>query len=294
MAPLAFIGTGLLGAGMVENFLKKGHSVTVWNRTEAKAKALEPLGARVADTPEAAAAHAERVHLTLSDDAAVDPIVDRLAAVVGPGVWIIDHTTTSPDGTRARYDRMQRAGALFAHAPVFMGPQNAREATGLVLTSGPRDTVQTLQPWLAEMAAAVIDLGERRELASIYKLIGNSMLFVLSAGLADVFSMARAQGVAPSDAIALFQTFPVGNMINVRGAKMAAGDYTASFELTMARKDMRLMIEAAAGQALAVWPAIAARMDAAIAAGHGHEDMGAIAIPDLGGPAAGWQTYGAE
>jgi 3-hydroxyisobutyrate dehydrogenase len=281
MAHLAFIGTGLLGSGMVENFINKGHIVTVWNRTEAKAKALEPLGARVAATPEAAVAAAERVHITLSDDAAVDPMVDRLAPAIARGAWIIDHTTTSPEGTRVRYERMRQAGVLFAHAPVFMGPQNAREATGLVLMSGSKATADTLHPWLAEMASAVIYLGERPELASIYKLIGNSMLFVLAAGLADVFSMARAQGVAPADAISLFQKFPVGNMITVRGAKMAAGDYSASFELTMARKDLRLMIEAAGDQPLAVWPAIADRMDAAIAAGHGHEDMGAIAIPEV-------------
>jgi 3-hydroxyisobutyrate dehydrogenase-like beta-hydroxyacid dehydrogenase len=94
-----------------------------------------------------------------------------------------------------------------------------------------------------------------------------------------VFALARAQGVDPVDAVALFQKFQVGNMLTMRGAKMAAGDYSASFELTMARKDMRLMLEAAEGQALAVWPAIAARMDGALADGHGHKDMGAIAIP---------------
>ena len=58
---------------------------------------------------------------------------------------------------------------------------------------------------------------------------------------------------------------------------MSRGDCSASFELTMARKDMRLMIEAAGGQPLAVLPAIAKRMDDAIAKGHGRDDLGAIA-----------------
>ena len=58
---------------------------------------------------------------------------------------------------------------------------------------------------------------------------------------------------------------------------MARGDFSASFELTMARKDMRLMIEAAGGQPLAVLPAIAKAMDDAIAKGHGRDDLGAIA-----------------
>ncbi len=279
MAHIAFLGTGLLGSGMVENLLKKGHAVTAWNRTVSKALALEPLGARVAATPEDAVVGAARVHLALSDDAAVDPVLDHIARVVGRDAWVIDHTTTSPAGTRARYERLQAAGVRFVHVPVFMGPQNAREATGLMLTSGPTATADALQPLLAEMTGSVVYLGERLERAAIFKLIGNSMLFVLAAGLADVFALARAQEIDPVDAVGLFQKFPVGNMINVRGAKMAAGDYTASFELTMARKDMRLMLEAAAGQELTVWPAIAARMDAALADGHGDKDMGALAIP---------------
>jgi 3-hydroxyisobutyrate dehydrogenase len=279
MANLAFLGTGLLGSGMVENFLKKGHTVTVWNRTAAKAHALQRLGAAVADSPESAVAAADRVHMTLSDDAAVDPTIERLAGAVRPGTWVLDHTTTSPAGTKARYARAAALGLSFAHCPVFMGPQNARDATGLILTSGPKATADLLEPWLAEMTGAVLYMGERLELAAIFKLFGNSMLFTIAAGLADVFAMARAQGVEPMAAVDLFRQFPVGNMIPARGAKMAAGDYSAAFELTMARKDLRLMIEAAAAEPLVIWPAIAARMDEVIADGHGQEDMGAIARP---------------
>jgi 3-hydroxyisobutyrate dehydrogenase-like beta-hydroxyacid dehydrogenase len=58
---------------------------------------------------------------------------------------------------------------------------------------------------------------------------------------------------------------------------MARRDFSATFELTMARKDIRLMIEAADGQPLTVLGAIAKRMDEAIAKGHGQDDLGAIA-----------------
>ena len=64
----------------------------------------------------------------------------------------------------------------------------------------------------------------------------------------------------------------------MRAEKMAQGDVSATFELTMARKDIRLMIEAAGREPLTVLPAIAARIDEAIAAGHGKDDMGAIAL----------------
>ena len=52
MASVAFLGTGLLGGAMVEGMLRRGDAVTVWNRTESKARALEQFGAKVAATPE--------------------------------------------------------------------------------------------------------------------------------------------------------------------------------------------------------------------------------------------------
>jgi 3-hydroxyisobutyrate dehydrogenase-like beta-hydroxyacid dehydrogenase len=57
---------------------------------------------------------------------------------------------------------------------------------------------------------------------------------------------------------------------------MARRDFSASFELTMARKDIGLMLEAAGPEPLAALPGIAERMDEAIAAGHGRDDLAAI------------------
>ena len=103
------------------------------------------------------------------------------------------------------------------------------------------------------------------------------MLFVIAAGITDVFAMGKGLGIAPADALAVFSKFQPGGLIKSRGDKMARGDFSASFELTMARKDMRLMIEAAAGQPLVVLSSIAKAMDDAIAKGHGQDDLGAIA-----------------
>ena len=63
MSQIAFLGTGLLGSGMIESMCRRGHTVTVWNRTLAKARALEAHGARVAETPEAAVAGATEIHV---------------------------------------------------------------------------------------------------------------------------------------------------------------------------------------------------------------------------------------
>ncbi len=277
MANVAFLGTGLLGSGMVEAMRRRGETVTAWNRTEQKARALEPLGVTVARSAADAVTGADQIHMTLADDAVVDRILEEILPQVKTDAIIVDHSTTSPTGTGLRFQRLQRAGVAFLHAPVFMSPQAARSATGLMMVSGPGGVYERIADDLQKMTGEVWYVGERPDLAATYKLFGNSMLFVITAGLADVFAMARANGVSLTDAVAVFNRFKVANVIGYRGEKMAKGDFTAMFEMTMARKDMRLMLEAADGQPLTVLPAIAAKMDEAIGHGHGRDDMGAIA-----------------
>jgi 3-hydroxyisobutyrate dehydrogenase len=263
MTHVAFIGTGLLGSAMVEAMLARGDVVTVWNRTEAKARALERFG--------------DHVHLALPDDAVVDDILQRCRPHLRKGALVMDHSTTSPHGTKMRVPRMNGAGVRFVHAPVFMSPQMCRESKGIMLVSGPGAVFEAARGELARMTGDVWYLGERPDLAAAYKIFGNSMLFVIAAGISDVFAMAKGLGVPAADALSVFSRFNAGSVIPSRGEKMARRDFSATFELTMARKDMRLMIEAADGQPLAVLGAIASRMDEAIAKGHGREDLGAIA-----------------
>ena len=71
---IAFFGTGLMGSGFVRRLLANGHEVNVWNRSPAKARALEAEGAKAFDDPAAALVGAERIHLSLSDDASVDAV----------------------------------------------------------------------------------------------------------------------------------------------------------------------------------------------------------------------------
>ena len=277
MASVAFLGTGLLGGAMVEGMLRRGDSVTVWNRTESKARALEAFGAKVAATPADAVAGAERIHMTLPDDDVVEQIVAAFRPQLGKETIVIDHTTAAPRATKARVERLNAAGVKYLHAPVFMSPQMARDSIGIVLASGPQAVYDSVLDALEAMTGEVWYLGERGDLAASYKIFGNSMLFVIAAGVTDVFAMAKGLGISAADALTVFTKFQPAGVIKARGEKMARRDFTATFELAMARKDMRLMLEAAAGQPMTVLPSIAKAMDEAIANGHGKDDLGSIA-----------------
>jgi 3-hydroxyisobutyrate dehydrogenase-like beta-hydroxyacid dehydrogenase len=277
MANIAFLGTGLMGAALVEAAAKRGERVSVWNRTAAKAKALEAFGVRVCATVSGAVAGAERVHVMLADDAAVDSVLASAGDDLRNAL-VVDHSTTSPAGTLELARRLEGRGIAFLHAPVFMSPKACREASGLMIVAGPKATFDRAQEALRAMTGRVDYLGERRDLAAAFKLFGNAMIMTICGGLADVFAMAASLGVEAGDALALFNSFNPAGVLGYRGAAMARGDYTPAFELTMARKDARLMIAAAKERDLTVLPALARRMDVLIERGFGADDLGVLAI----------------
>ena len=105
MATVAFLGTGLLGGGMVEGMLSRGDAVTVWNRTDCEGAGARSLGAQVAATPGDAVAAPTRVHMTLPDDAVVDEMMT--AAIPTPAAG--RHRRRSLDHSPRRRRHASRA-----------------------------------------------------------------------------------------------------------------------------------------------------------------------------------------
>ncbi|MBS0031109.1 NAD(P)-dependent oxidoreductase [Chitinophaga sp. 22321] len=276
---IAFLGMGLLGSNFVRALISKNEQVQVWNRTAAKAAALEAYGAKAFSSAAEAVKGASRVHLTLKDDHTVNEVLEAVAAGLTPGAVIIDHTTTSADGAVQRTKEWAARGFTYVHAPVFMGPQNALDSTGYMLVSGDQTVIGTLIPSLSKMTGKVINFGDVPGKAAGMKLVGNSFLVSLTAGLADTLSLAKALDLPISDISSLFDLWNPGNGLPARLQRMTSGNYSnPSWELSMARKDTQLFIEAAqkANTPLSVLPAIAAEMDRWIEKGHGNEDWTVI------------------
>lgn len=277
---IAFLGTGLMGSGFVRRLRALGHDVRVWNRTPEKARRLQAEGVAVFTDASEAVAGAERVHLSLADDTSVDAVLEPLAQQLAANTWIVDHTTTAVTPTAQRAQRWRSRGRVFMHAPVFMGPANAADGTGLMLISGDSGHHETLRPVLQQMTGTVLYLGEQPERAAAFKLFGNMTLLGLLAVLADVNRLAHAVGIATEDAFDLFKHFNPGQTLPQRAARVAAGTYLPpSFELAMARKDVRLMMEEAqrGGVELFVTPAVAALFDAGLARGEAALDVASSA-----------------
>lgn len=277
---IAFIGMGLLGSNFVRALLGRGEQVNVWNRTASKATELEQYGARAfADVAEAVKG-TDRIHLTLKDDATVDEVLAKASAGLKAGATIIDHTTTSAQGAVKRTQEWGTRGFTYVHAPVFMGPSNALEATGYMLVSGDQSVITKLESILSKMTGKVLHFGDQVGKAAAMKLVGNAFLVAFTAGIADTLSLAKALNIPVSDISALFDNWNPAAMLPARLKRMTSGNYEKpSWELNMARKDTGLFLQAAAagGTHLAVMPAIATEMDKWIQKGFGNNDWTVIA-----------------
>ena len=161
-----------------------------------------------------------------------------------------------------------------------MGPANASDGSGLMLVSGPRAQHDALLPALQRMTGTVHYVGEAPQRAAAFKLFGNLTLLGLLGLLGDVNRLAHAVGIDTKDAFSLFDQFNPGATLPARAARITAAEFDKpSFEIAMARKDVRLMIEEArrGGTELFVMPGLAAMFDAAIARGEGALDAAAAA-----------------
>ena len=284
MSKIAFLGTGLLGSAFAEAAAQRGDDVTAWNRSADKVLALKAFGVNAATTPADAVRGATRIHLVLKDDGVVETVLAAARSGLSADAIVIDHTTTLPALTAQRAARLAAEGIRYLHCPVFMGPAAARSAKGTMMAAGPRALFELVKADLQKMTGKLNYMGERLDLAAANKLLGNAAIIGVAALMADVLTLAQASDVPGTDAIQLLGLLDLNAMVAGRGMNMAKGDFAASFELAMARKDVALMLETTGARPMAALPAVAARMDALIAAGHGAADCSVMGLDTVQTP----------
>jgi 3-hydroxyisobutyrate dehydrogenase len=271
----AFLGTGLLGANFTRALLKKGEKVQVWNRSPEKAKALEIYGAKSFDKVEEAVRSTDRIHLTLSDDKAVDEVLEKASSGFEPGAIIIDHTTTSVPGAAKRSASWKQRGHPYMHAPVFMGPPNALDGTGIMLISGDQQIVKILETELSAMTGKLWNLGEQPQKAAAIKLLGNLFHIGLTGTIADLLTLGGSLEMPHSELAILLELLNPSVVAQGRLKKITSNTFDQpSWELSMARKDARLMMEQASSthKNLTVVSAVAAKMDVWLGKGFAKQD----------------------
>jgi 3-hydroxyisobutyrate dehydrogenase len=252
---IGIAGTGRMGAAVASRLLAVGHDVTVWNRTREKTQALALAGATVAATPAALAAGAEIVITFLTDAAAIDAMYqgsDGLLSGDVTGKLFIDMSTVRPEAEKALAAKVDAKGAALIECPVggTVGPAKEGKLFGFV--GGDAADVARARPVLDQLCRRVEHVGPIGAGASM-KLAINLPLLVYYQALGEALSLCRSLDVDPARLMDIFADTSGGpNMLKTRGPTIAAtlqGRETSpvTFDVDLIRKDLRTMLDEAAG-----------------------------------------------
>lgn len=269
---IAVLGTGTMGAPIAENLARAGHDVVVWNRTRARAEAVE--GATVADTPADAVRGADAVLTMLTNGAAVEETIGGIEALP---LWI-QMSTVGIDATERLARLAEERGATFVDAPVSGSKEPAEQGELVVLASGPAPAHAQCKPIFEAIGKKTVWVGEAGA-GTRLKLVVNSWLVSLVTALAETVVFARSVELDPQrffDAIADGPLdFPYER---AKGREMIAEEFPPSFALKLAMKDADLALAAAdrAGIELPTARTVAEQVERAVDLGHGDEDVAAV------------------
>jgi 3-hydroxyisobutyrate dehydrogenase len=276
---LAVLGTGIMGAPMARNLAAASLvEVRAWNRSAGKVQALADDGVAVAASVAEAVDGAGAVVVMLSDGDAVRAVLAEALPAMSADAVLVQTSTVGLDATEAIALEAREHGVAFVDAPVLGTRQPAEAGELVVLASGPDEALDRVAPVFDAIGKATVLLGEAGA-GSRLKLVLNAWIVSLTESLAETLALAHSLDVEPARFLETISGGPLdAGYAQLKGKAMAERAFTpASFGLTLALKDARLVLAAAARSELSlpVVEAVAAQMARAEADGHGEEDMAA-------------------
>ncbi|KAJ9469213.1 2-hydroxy-3-oxopropionate reductase [Diplonema papillatum] len=228
MQRVGFVGMGLMGSRMAARLAGKGVPVTVWNRTEEKARALEAAGCTAAKDLRDLCRQAGPggvVMLSLSDTRAVESVVSGCLGDLAPGTTVVDFSSIDPDATRALADRLAAASCTWVDAPVSGGTAGAESGTLAVMAGGDADVVDRLRPLLAHVSSRVTHMGPAGS-GQVTKVVNQVLVTANLLAMAEMFALAEKAGVdAARIPDALRGGFASSPPLDITGPRMAAREF---------------------------------------------------------------------
>jgi 3-hydroxyisobutyrate dehydrogenase len=249
MAQVAFLGLGVMGFPMAGWLAKKGHDVTVYNRTAAKAdKWCAQHTGKAAATPAEAAAGAEIVFSCLGDDPDLREVALGAGGVIAAmrsGTIFCDHTTASADVAREIAAAGEKRGVHCLDAPVSGGQAGAENGKLTVMVGGNAEAFATAEAVIRSYAQAVRLLGPAGS-GQLTKMVNQIAIAGVVQGLAEALNFARKAGL---DVATVVDTISKGAaqswQMENRWKTMNDGKFDFGFAVEWMRKDLRICLQEA-------------------------------------------------
>ena len=259
MKQIALLGVGTMGAGMAENWLKKGFSLAAYNRTRAKAAALVELGARRSRIRRAKRRWAPNSSLpsspTSGPRATSGSGENGALAGAGPGTILVELSTVPPAWVGELARLAGERGCEFLDVPVG-GSKAVAASGGLTLfAGGDAATLERARPALEAVGRQIVHLGPTGAGAT-WKLIHNMMLAVHVAAAAEAIALAEQAGFDPAQTASLIANGPPGAAScssRCRGSRSGALMLPISPSGTCSRIPATRWLSASASACASIW-----------------------------------------
>ena len=243
---VAFIGTGIMGARIAGHLMDAGYDLTVYNRTREKAEALLAKGAHWAESPAAAAAHADVVFTMVGYPTDVEDVylsTDGLIRAAKKGAWLIDLTTSSPQLARDIHDAAEVEDKHAFDCPVTGGEQGAIDGTLTLIIGAAEKDVEPVMP-LLECFSSRRFFFDQPGGGQTAKLCNQVSLASCMVGYADALALAEQSGIDAEKVLEVMASGTGGSGASKTLApKSLAGDYKPGFLAEHLCKDIALALQ---------------------------------------------------
>jgi len=250
VAKVAFLGLGVMGFPMAGHLAAKGHDVTVYNRTRAKAEAwVGKHGGKAAATPAKAVAGAEIAFSCVGDDPDLREVTlgaDGAFSAMGKGSIYVDHTTASAKVARELAAEAAQRGFQFLDAPVSGGQAGAENGVLTVMVGGAAAAFERAKPAIESFARAVALMGPAGA-GQLTKMVNQICVIGVAQGLAEAINFGAHAGLDMKRALEVISKGAATSwFLENRGGTMVDGKFDFGFAVDWMRKDLRICLEEAA------------------------------------------------
>ncbi len=278
MARVGLIGLGLLGSALAERMAGAGFEVIGYDVDADRCAALTAAGGRVVESAVAVAEQCETLVLSLPDSRVVAEVLGEIEPRLRAGQLILDTSTGEPLDNEAIAGSLGKSGILYFDATILGSSVQVRGGQAIVMVGGTNEAFRSSRNLLACFGREVFHVGPPGA-GSRMKLVVNLVLGLNRAVLAEGLTLARSLELDLPTALAILKAGAAYSAVmDTKGEKMLAGDFSVQARLSQHLKDVRLMLAAAerTGAALPLSEIHRQLLERAEAAGYGDADNSAV------------------
>jgi 3-hydroxyisobutyrate dehydrogenase-like beta-hydroxyacid dehydrogenase len=264
---------------MATNLLAAGFPLRVHNRSAGPEQPLLAGGAQLATSPAAAACGAALLCLCVSDDQAAQAVIAQASGGLAPGALVVDFSTIAPATSRSLAKHLATRQVAYLDAPVTGGTEGARAGSLSVLVGGAAVDLERARPVLEVVGGRINHLGPVGA-GQQAKAVNQVLVAGSYAAVAEALALGQRLGLPMRQVCEALRAGAAGSWaLDNRAANMLEGHFPLGFRLALHRKDLAIALEAAAeaGLELPISRLVAALEDDLLNAGHGDDDVSALA-----------------